>query len=195
MKNVLYLVFALLFFQCPAQNSEVQFLEHITGNKIDFMVVNSSSFPQEVNLQVTSAKGLRGNRKPVVKTIAPKDTLQFYSFIITGAYSYLYDIQAKPIIEIADYSEKLDVDTENGIVVFFKADCPRSTRTVAYLTENKKDFKVVDIKASQENRAFMYQVLKEKRIQYKDLLMPVVLVDGSLFYNFDIPVAFQKMFD
>ncbi len=62
MKNVLYLVFALLFFQCPAQNSEVQFLEHITGNKIDFLVANPSSFPQEVNLQVTSAKGLRGNR-------------------------------------------------------------------------------------------------------------------------------------
>jgi|GEM_PF-2927320 len=114
---------------------------------------------------------------------------------MTGAYSYLYDIQAKPIIEIADYSEKLDVDTENGIVVFFKADCPRSTRPVDYLTENKKDFKVVDIKASQENRAFMYKILKEKHSKYKELLMPVVLVDGSVFYNFDIPVNFKKMFD
>ncbi len=36
MKNVLYLVFALLFFHCPAQNSEVKFLEHITGNKMGF---------------------------------------------------------------------------------------------------------------------------------------------------------------
>lgn len=195
MKNVLYLVSTLFFFQCPAQNSEVQFLEHITGNEIHFLVANPSSFPQEVNLQITSAKGLRGNRKAVVKTIAPKDTLQFHSFTIMGAYTYNYDILAKPIIEIDTFSEKLDVDTEKGIVVFYKADCPRSTRTVAYLTEYKKDFKVVDIKTSQENRAFMYQVLKEKHIQYKDLLMPVVLVDGSVFYNFEIPVYFKKMFD
>lgn len=146
-------------------------------------------------MEILNANGLRGNRRLATKRVEPKDTLQFFSFVFSRAYSYNYNLNTMPIIEINSFSEKLDVNTEKGIVVFYKADCSRSNSTVTYLIENKRDFKVVDIEENKENHSFMYEILKDKNEKPKNLLMPVVLIDGSVHYNFEIPLDFQKMFN
>lgn len=153
----------MLFLHCPAQEKSVVLLEQKEANKLDFLVVNTTVIPQEVNLQIINDNGLRGNRKPVTKRIEPKDTLQFFSFIISETYSYNYNLQAKPILENIPFIDKHEVDTEKGIVIFYKKDCPRSNRTVAHIMENEKEFKVIDIQSKQENHFFMYQVLSDKK--------------------------------
>jgi glutaredoxin len=185
----------MLFLHCPAQENRVVFLEQKEASKLDFLVVNTTAIPQEVNLQIIDAIGLRGNRRPVTKRIESKDTLHFFSFIISETYSYNYNIQTKPILESIPFSEKKEIDIENGIVVFYRQDCPRSTRTVAHLMENERDFKVIDIQSKQENHFFMYQILNDKNETPEKLQLPVVLVNGSVYYNIDIPGDYQKMFD
>lgn len=196
MKYLLSIVFAMLFLHCPAQENRAVLLVQKEAGKLEFLVVNTTAIPQEVNLQIIDAIGLRGNRRPVTKRIEPKDTLQFFSFIISETYSYNYNIQTKPILENIPFIEKQEeVDTEHGIVVFYRQDCPRSTRTVAHLMENERDFKVIDIQSKQENQVFMYQVLNNKNETPKKLQLPVVLVDGLVYYNIEIPGDYQKMFD
>jgi len=195
MKYLLSIVFAMLFLHCPAQENRAVLLAQKETGKLEFLVVNTTAIPQEVNLQIIDAIGLRGNRRPVTKRIEPKDTLQFFSFIISETYSYNYNIQTKPILENIPFIEKQEIDTEHGIVVFYIEDCPRSTRTVAHLMENERDFKVIDIQSKQENQVFMYQVLNDKNETPQKLQLPVVLVDGLVYYNIEIPGDYQKMFD
>lgn len=195
MKFLFPIVFVILFLHCPAQENKVLLLEQKEANKLDFLIVNTTAIAQEVNLQITDATGLRGNRRPVTKRIEPKDTLHFFSFIISETYSYNYNIDTKPILQSIPFAEKQEVDTENGIVVFYRQDCPRSNRTVTHLLENERNFKVIDIQSKQENHVFMYQVLNNKNETPEKLQLPVVLVDGTVYYNIDIPEDYQKMFD
>lgn len=195
MKYLLTIVFTMLFIYCPAQEKKVLFLEQKADNKIDFLAINTTAIPQEVTMEILNVNGLRGNRRPVTKRIEPKDTLQFFSFIPSETYSYNYNLKAKPILESIPFVDKQEIDTENGIVVFYRQDCPRSTRTVAYLMENERDFKVIDLQSKQENHSFMYQVLNDKNETPEKLQLPVVLINGSIYYNIDIPGDYQKMFD
>jgi len=61
--------------------------------------------------------------------------------------------------------------------------------------ENDKDFKVIDIMANRENHDLMYQILKDKNEFQENFLLPVILVDGLVFFDIDIPVDFQKIFN
>ncbi|MBA3985423.1 MAG: hypothetical protein H0X63_02345 [Flavobacteriales bacterium] len=197
MKNTLLILIPILLMSYTGniQNDKIEFLEVRSNNLLEFKVINHSILPYETELKIINLKGLRGNRTPVTKTVQPKDTVTFYSFTTSGANSYNYHIKTKPIIEFIPFVEIQEVQSDNGITVFYNKNCPRSVRTVAHLLENDKDFKVIDIMANRENHDFMYQVLKDKSEFKEKFLLPVILVDGLVFFDIDIPVDFQKIFN
>lgn len=194
MKLIISLGFALIVLYSPAQSNGAKFFEQKINNTINFYVINTTAVPQDVNLNLVALKGLRGDKKPVTKRVEPKDTLQFYSFSISGAYSYNYNIRATPVFDLDTVSSEIDVAFDEGIVVFFKPDCPRSQRTVAYLVENDIEFKILNVTENKDYPVLMMQLLKEKRKSSKQLLYPIVLVNGEVHFNFDIPQSFQNIF-
>lgn len=194
MKYLVLIGILIYSFNVKSQNNDVLFFEKNLNNTLNFYVVNTTKTKQEVELQIVNSKGLRGDKKPQTKEIAPRDTLLFYTFSIIGAYSYNYNIKATPLFEIEQVSSDLETNFDKGVVIFFKPDCPRSQRTLSYLIENDIEFKILNVTENKDYPVLMMQLLKEKRKSSKQLLYPVVLVNGEVYFNFDIPQSFQNIF-
>ena len=183
MKYLVLIGILIYSFDVKSQNNDVLFFEKNLNNTLHFYVANTTKTKQEVELQIVNSKGLRGDKKPQTKEIAPRDTL------------YNYNIKATPLFEIEQVSSDLETNFDEGVVIFFKPDCPRSQRTLSYLIENDIEFKILNVTENKDYPVLMMQLLKEKRKSSKQLLYPVVLVNGEVYFNFDIPQSFQKIFN
>jgi len=195
MKNLIFICILFFGFQSQSQNKAVKFYEQNIKNTLNIYLINTTETIQEVELELVNLKGLRGDKKPITKQIAPKDTLLFYSFTTMGNYSYNYNIKDTPILDIGEISLDLKINFDEGIIIFYKPDCPRSQRTVAYLLENDFEYKILNVAENKDYPHLMRQLLAEKGNSPKELIYPVVLVNGNAHVNFDIPQSFQKIFD
>lgn len=69
-----------------------------------------------------------------------------------------------------------------GIVVFDKTDCPRCSRTTAYLYENNIPFKIVDVTRNNKGKELMQTLVREDGNKGK-FTTPVILINGKISYS------------
>ena len=181
------------------------------GRVIRIWAKNNSQHPQEVTVSLNKADGLRGNRRPQKQIVPAGESVEIKNLLIEKEgynLDYRYEwrkpdayVQQQYEKRIAQLKEKLDkqvaklaedYDLENGIVVFNKDGCPRCYRTTSYLLDNDIDFTLINVKDSRENNLLMWRGLKENGVTDKELLMPVVLVNGKLSHTHKDLVGFLK---
>lgn len=203
-----------------AQDKAVIFSTEKEGKYLLFKANNTSDVPQQVTIELTKAEGLRDNKRPYKKLVAPNSEVVIKKVLITGkTYSYSYnhnyaisesykkakllEAEKKKVAKIAEAEmvekeayQKLEekYDINSGIVVFNKDSCPRCHRTTNYLIENDIDFKMINIENNKENNQFMWKVLEKNGITGR-VVTPIIVVDGVVSHSHEDLMEFLKTLD
>lgn len=196
-------LFCILFLTtCIYGQSDIEFELIKAPNKLIWVCKNNSNLTKEVTFTIKSPKGLRGYHKPVVKTVSSNAEMEFLTLTFKGKYSYqgtswnFVDTPTKEEQEIQDQlkEEFYTTDLTNlkkGVFVFEKEGCPRCQRSIAYLIDNKYNFKIIKTEKGNAANAKMWELLKASGFD-SSITTPVFLVNGEITASHEDLMSFVK---
>jgi len=188
-------LFMLLSWGCIAQENPIKIIERSEGNMVIFEVKNSDVLEREVTFWFNEIKGFRAPRKPLKVVVASGKTERILEIRPKGGYSYNYGFTDK--LSKATLSQNKEENTQKilsqaeqfiksnkEIIVFSKDGCPRCHLTTSYLLDNEIDFQFINITEDKEKARLMRNLLEVNGVpRGKEILMPVVLVNGKLTHT------------
>ncbi|HET8886366.1 MAG TPA: hypothetical protein VFM70_08475 [Salinimicrobium sp.] len=183
MRSICFLLLCFFMIDGIAQTEAVNLETKEEGDHLQFWVSNTSDYPLEVELFVFNTKNLRG--KKTIKAAIPANEKRLVEDMkIKGEYHFEYDLKKTyPKSALISNERKVgDVDLKEGIVVFYKEECPRCQFLLAYLIENHIDFQAMDLE-NRRNKKFMYKLLQNSGVYEKKVLTPIVVVDEQISFS------------
>ena len=189
MKKILTLLFLCVISFANAQNPSLEILETNENGKILLSIENSSKSCHEVTLQFDQLDNASIDKSnpitfPVlpyqdkfILTISPETGVNYnYSYSsreISRAEADQMVVAATPVA-VSPYAEGIHMFTMNG--------CGRCNYTKNYLNEKKIPFTEYNTSNNGKFNMMMWKELKKVN-HVGSVSMPVVLMDGELYYN------------
>ncbi|SDB26077.1 Glutaredoxin [Flavobacteriaceae bacterium MAR_2010_188] len=195
MKSFFLSLFALLLcVTANSQNDKVDVVSERTDAGFTVKGINNTDIQQEITLTL-DVYNLSGYTKPITILIPAKSTIKIVD--LTKVPNERNDVKMKfshkphpNEAEAKTYNKKIKADllsqigaSDKGIVVFVKPECSRCTELSTLLKDKSLEFKQLNVKEKPEVNGQMWKLLRTDFPSVKSISMPVVSVDGELFYE------------
>jgi len=192
----LSITFVLVFISCSvfAQNSPIKIETEKDHSTIKFFATNNLKQTQEVKLELTDTRGIKGYSNPISKAVAPGKRTLLTTVSYSGAHSYKmsygYGSTSSRSMGTSTAQKNRNSasndfgDISTGIVVFEKNGCGRCNMSTDYLLDNNIKFKLINISERDgKGNSLMWDLMRKNGFKGGNIQTPVILVDGELSHS------------